>query len=390
MDKDELYALVEKAIEGDEPAFEDLYVSQSKSILFGARSWLYDSNETEDAASEIVIAMYKSIARLKNPHAFKSWMQRIIMAVCVDINRKSKKDKALDKSFDIGDFEAVLPDSDADVNPEALATKSDEDSFLNAAIDTLPEAQKRALFLFYYEDMDYQDIARALKVSASTVSTNLMKARKKLKEALEAKGMSFTDLIDDEKSGKFATAVTGVLGAKVNDTVSSANVDSFVAATKGKLSAYQMAQGGVNKVASKTSYAKIVLAAAACSLVISGGIAIPHIIGEAEVSIDKDIAAIQQDVQITYTPEVDITFNGSGGLFEHINPTSATLVGGAASDKVVGWYIKDVDNNEVKSGQGSVVENVFEDLAPGNYSLSWDIQDENGITAQAVREFVIK
>jgi RNA polymerase sigma-70 factor (ECF subfamily) len=390
MDKDELYTLVEKAIEGDESAFEDLYVSQSKSILFGARSWLYDSNETEDAASEIVIAMYKSIARLKNPRAFKSWMQRIIMSVCVDINRKSKKEKALDKSFDIGDFEAVLPDSDADVNPEVFAAQNDKESFLNAAIDTLPEAQKRTLFLFYYEDMDYQDIASALKVSASTVSTNLMKARKKLKDTLEARGMSFTDLVDDEKSGKFATALTGVFGAKVNNTVSSAHVDSFVATTKGKLSAYQAAQGGVNKATSKTSYAKIVLAAVACSLVLAGGIAIPHIIGEAEVSIDKEIAVIQQDAQIIYTPEVDITFSGSVGAPEHINPTSATLVGSTASDKVIGWYIKDADKKEVKSGQGSVIENISKDLTPGNYSVSWDIQDENGITAQAIREFVIK
>jgi RNA polymerase sigma-70 factor (ECF subfamily) len=387
MDKNELFALVEKAIGGDESAFEALYASQSKSILFGAKSWLYDSNDMEDAASEVVLSMYKSIARLKNPYAFKSWMQRIIMTVCVDMNRKNKKEKGLDLS----DFEAVLTDNDVTVNPAAQASSSDERGDVTTAIHGLPEAQRRTLLLYYYEDMDYQEIADALKVSASTVSTNLMKARRNLRETLEAKGMAFTDFVDEGKSGSFAAVVTGALAKDVDVSVSSTQVDGFINASQGKLYAYKASASGSSHMAKKFSYTKLVLVAVACSIVIAGGIAAPHFIGGNEPSPDKGTPAATQDtVPTPYAPAVSITFAGDDDSPEHVDPTSAEISGAGTGDKVVGWHIYNEAKQEVESGEGASVGNVFENLSQGNYSINWEIQNEDGIIAHAVREFVVR
>ena len=49
----------------------------------------------------------------------------------------------------------------------------------------LPARYREVVFLFYYEDMKLSEIAQLLRVSVSTVSDRLRKARELLRKALE-------------------------------------------------------------------------------------------------------------------------------------------------------------------------------------------------------------
>jgi RNA polymerase sigma-70 factor (ECF subfamily) len=386
VEKEELLAVIEKSIGGDESAFEALYTSQSRSILFGVRSWLYDSNDMEDAASEVVLSMYKNITNLKSPYAYKAWMQRIIMTVCVDMNKRTKKQKGLDLSI----FEAVLTDDDVTINPELVASKGDKYSYINVAISALPKIQKHTVLLYYYEDMNYQEISEALNVSQSTVSTNLTKARKKLKGMLEMKGVKFTDLVDEGYSGSFAAMITGALNTGADSVASPSQVSNFLAASKGKIQAYYAAPVRAD-VTAKTSFAKSALIIVSCAVVITGAIAAPQIInGNDAPPVEDKIIETVSGSQVPFVPDADITFIGDVDSAEHINPTSANVTTTGVKDEVVGWHIYNVEKEEMTSGQGTIIEDVFAGLEPGTYSLTWDIQNEQGAIAQAVREFSIE
>ncbi len=52
------------------------------------------------------------------------------------------------------------------------------------AVATLPERQRLALFLRYYADFDYRQIAAILEVEIGTVSATLHKAHAALRAAL--------------------------------------------------------------------------------------------------------------------------------------------------------------------------------------------------------------
>ena len=53
------------------------------------------------------------------------------------------------------------------------------------AINTLPEKQKTAVYLYYYEDMSVSEIAEITSSSESAVKVRLNRARAMLKELLE-------------------------------------------------------------------------------------------------------------------------------------------------------------------------------------------------------------
>jgi RNA polymerase sigma-70 factor (ECF subfamily) len=389
MEKEELFSLVENAIGGDEDAFATLYTAQIKSIIFGVKSWLYDKGGVEDATSEVVLKMYKSISQLSSPFAFKAWTQRIIMNVCVDINNKAKKDSG----YDLSDYEAVLVDESSDTNPEASAMSGDEGSDLKRAIHALPDSQKRTLMLYYYEDMNYQEIAEALDITVSTVSTNLIRAKKKLKGTLEMNGIGFDNLNVESKSDSFAVAVTAVLGSDVSSVASSGEVDSILKACQAKVH-NAAADNNSNhsdtsvKTVSSLSIGKIVALVSLSAFIIAAGIFLSLTIKAADYEISTDPAiAVSDNV---YKPDVEIAFSGGTDIAEHINPITASIQGYGENDKIVEWYIYNEAKEEMKSGTGFEINEVSDGLAPGNYSLMWVLASESGNEAEAIREFVVK
>ena len=68
--------------------------------------------------------------------------------------------------------------------PQEEAMKLEMHQQIDRAIGTLPEAQRTAVILYSYESMPYEDIAKVLKTSVSSVKSLLFRARTTLREKL--------------------------------------------------------------------------------------------------------------------------------------------------------------------------------------------------------------
>lgn len=58
------------------------------------------------------------------------------------------------------------------------------------AIDTLPEAQKSAVYLVYVEGLSYDEAASALEIPAGTLTSRLVRARVKIAEMVRDKNIA--------------------------------------------------------------------------------------------------------------------------------------------------------------------------------------------------------
>jgi len=133
-------------------------------IAFGI---LRDRGLAQDAAQEACATMARSLPKLKNTGAFRSWNYRIIVNHAITVARRRPDTQRLDA---LADRETHFDRSDA--------------LDLYHAMARLPVVQRAAIILRYYVDLDSREISAAMGLPSSTVRFHLMLARRALRKAL--------------------------------------------------------------------------------------------------------------------------------------------------------------------------------------------------------------
>ena len=133
--------------------------------------YLRDYHLAEDALQDTFERAIRSYARFRGDCNEKTWLTRIAINVCKNQLRTPWHRKRVDDET----FLSQLPTAH---NP-AHGT----DNSLVIAISKLTPKYKEVILLFYYEEMKLKEIAGALHIPESTVSTRLARARARLKGA---------------------------------------------------------------------------------------------------------------------------------------------------------------------------------------------------------------
>lgn len=159
--------LIEAARLGEPGAAERL-LSQAWPHAFRiARSILRDEGLAEDAAQEACAIVSCNVTRLRSAFAFRVWFYRIAVREAMRLDRK----RALLSVFA---FEPVVDD----------LGESIERLDVQRALARLSRAQRAAVVLHYYAEMNSREIAAVMGVPDSTVRFHLVGARRKLEALL--------------------------------------------------------------------------------------------------------------------------------------------------------------------------------------------------------------
>ena len=139
---------------------------------------LQDIGLAEDAVQETFIKAYRALSSFQNESSLKTWLMKIAINTCRDMQRGSWW-KRINRAVTLDQLNsAILPVSDDVIS-------------LNMEIAKLPMKLREVVLLYYYEDMTTEEIADALGIAPSTVSSRLKKAREKLRLAM--KGVYFDE-----------------------------------------------------------------------------------------------------------------------------------------------------------------------------------------------------
>jgi RNA polymerase sigma-70 factor (ECF subfamily) len=166
--------LVISAQAGDQKAAALLVKRWHKKLVAHAWRITGDSEMARDAAQVGWSEILTGIDKLHDARAFPAWAYRIVSRACFREVRGAVRRRSLADALD-GEPAAAAMDPDAGVDATRLRT----------AIRQLPPAHRAAVALFHFEDLSVAEVAVALDVSAGTVKTRLMHARRKLRAAFQ-------------------------------------------------------------------------------------------------------------------------------------------------------------------------------------------------------------
>ncbi|MEP9365952.1 sigma-70 family RNA polymerase sigma factor [Xanthobacter sp. VNH20] len=166
--------LMARVAQGDAAAFRVLTARYAVRAVALARRFLGNSADAEDIVQDAFLRVWRAAPRWQPTAAFGTWFYRIVVNLC--LNHRRRRDFApLDDAAEI-----------ADPAPDALAglARGAEDRALARAIAELPERQRAAVLLTYWEGLSNARTAEILDASVSGVETLLVRARRALRARL--------------------------------------------------------------------------------------------------------------------------------------------------------------------------------------------------------------
>ena len=141
--------------------------SYGNSILRYACSYLHDLNDAEEILQDTLLKRLACRLTFDSPSHEKAWLLRV--AGNLSKNRLS--------------YNAVR--STDELRDDLIAGQREDLSFVWDAVGHLPEQQRAAIHLFYYEGLSTREIARVLRKKESTVRSDLRRGRERLRSILK-------------------------------------------------------------------------------------------------------------------------------------------------------------------------------------------------------------
>lgn len=180
--------LVERAVAGDQMAFELLVIKYQRRIQRLIGRMVRDVDLVEDITQETFIRAYRALHQFRGDAQFYTWLYRIAVNTAKKFLLELKRDPTVSegafKSSDEGD-ETYRAGSEpmTDETPESVLAAKEIAAAVNAAMDALPEDLRQALALREIEGLTYEDIAEVMDCPIGTVRSRIFRAR----EAISAK-----------------------------------------------------------------------------------------------------------------------------------------------------------------------------------------------------------
>ncbi|NJK92513.1 MAG: sigma-70 family RNA polymerase sigma factor [Blastochloris sp.] len=142
--------------------------------------------ETEDLAQQVFLKVWKAAPRYRAEARFTTWLLTICRNCVFTQLKKSQRQKTEPLEFQGVDGEGESPHPDHDMpTPSAEMLREEMRQHVEEALCQLPLSQRTALSLRQHEQLDYDEIARVMGLSVSSVKSLLFRARETLREQLK-------------------------------------------------------------------------------------------------------------------------------------------------------------------------------------------------------------
>jgi len=177
--------LIERIKKGDQSAYEEVYKRCYGHITFIC-SKLYDNKEDiEEIVQDTFIGAFKKVDELKGD-TFLALLRKIAARRCYDKYKSRKRqNEYIVYSDDISESEAV--ELDKDFLPEEYLQNKEFQKDLLTIINGLPPKQREMIYLYYYADINTEEIAKLNNCPSVNVRKTLHTARNTIKSKMEGK-----------------------------------------------------------------------------------------------------------------------------------------------------------------------------------------------------------
>lgn len=177
--------LMRHVADGCDASFAALVERHAAALYRVAARMLGDAHEAQDVVQDCFARLWQHAPRWTPTGAgLVGWLHRVTMNLCFDRKRRLRV--------------VVTDDLPETIDPAPLADRVIETRQAHAevagALADLPERYRAALVLCYYEDLSNALAAQVLDLNIKAMESLLFRARRQMRELLEARGINAGDV----------------------------------------------------------------------------------------------------------------------------------------------------------------------------------------------------
>lgn len=177
------YAVVQRAIKGDQKAYAEIMSRYKDSIFFMLLKMVNNRDDAQDLTIETFGKAFQNLEKYKPDFAFSTWLFKIATNNCIDFIRKKKLNTfSIDKEKD--DDNPKFDIASGGMDPEETYIKKQKEILMHDVVDKLSPRYKRLVILRYFDERSYEEIAAELDLPLGTVKAQLFRARELLQHMM--------------------------------------------------------------------------------------------------------------------------------------------------------------------------------------------------------------
>lgn len=171
---------IQQVLQGDTRAFAQLVDKHKQLVFTVALRIVRNREDAEEVAQDVFVKAYQSLAGFKQESKFSTWLYKITYNAAISKTRRKKLETA---PIEVNVVENYTLDEIFE-NMNKLEEK-EQKRIIQKLFDALSPDESTLITLFYYQQVQTEEIAEITGLSQSNVKVKLHRIRQKMHTALQ-------------------------------------------------------------------------------------------------------------------------------------------------------------------------------------------------------------
>ena len=175
----EIAPLLERVQKGDREAFMTIIRLYQQKVFVMAYSVLRDREDALDAVQETFLRLYQKAGLYRPGNSFQGWLLQMAKNISIDSYRKHRKKRnEWETSTPLEDIQVASEERDSD------SVSSDLRTAFSRGVEKLAERQRMVFVMRHYNELQFNEISEAMRISVGTAKSLHFKAVRNLRKWL--------------------------------------------------------------------------------------------------------------------------------------------------------------------------------------------------------------
>jgi RNA polymerase sigma factor (sigma-70 family) len=170
---------IKQVLEGKINAFSFLVDRHKNKAYNLAFRICGNCEEAEEVAQDAFLKAFRSLENFRMKSSFATWLYRIVYNTAISLVRSRRKGVLSLEEFpaDAVDFLRINKNEDD-------AVEDYRSSLVNFALQKINDEERGLITLYYYNDLDTEEISKITGINKSNIKVRLFRARQKMAEII--------------------------------------------------------------------------------------------------------------------------------------------------------------------------------------------------------------